>query len=121
MKKWLFAALLHAAFGTAPALAAPAHSAFAAFWSDFQAAIAQSDKPALIPLIKLPPTAEIRPLTPDAYVKEQVKTLLKLRRCLAKTRPVKDGSSYSAFCGEQGMSFDRVDGEYKFIEFFAND
>lgn len=121
MKKWLLTALLLATSGTAPALAAPAHSAFPAFWSDFQTAVAQSDKQALTPLIKLPAAAEIRPLTPDAYVKEQIKTLLKLRRCLAKTRPVKDGSSYSAFCGEQGMFFDRVDGEYKFIEFFAND
>ena len=103
------------------AIAAPAHSAFPAFWSDFRAVIAKRDSQALTLLIKRPPVAEIRPVTPDDYVKDMARTLLKFRTCLAKAKPQKDGENYSVFCGEQGMYFERVGDEFKFVEFFAND
>lgn len=120
MKKLLFAAIFPALIA-GQAFAAPAHSSFPSFWSDFRAAVAQSDTQALSPLIKRPPAADIRPLSPEAFVGEQIKALNKLRRCLAKAKPARDGHSYSVFCGDQGLFFDQVDGEYKFVEFFAND
>lgn len=120
MKKRLLAAIFPALIaGQTPA--APAHGSFPGFWSDFRAAVAQGDARALGPLIKRPAAADIRPLSPEAYLGEQIKTLGKLRRCLAKAKPARDGHSYSVFCGDQGLFFDQVDGEYKFVEFFAND
>lgn len=113
----LFSVLL--AVGSA--IAAPAHSAFPAFWSDFRAVIAKRDSQALTLLIKRPLAADIRPVTPNDYVKDMARTLLKFRTCLAKAKPQKDGESYSVFCGEQGMYFERVGDEFKFVEFFAND
>ena len=121
MKKTIVTAIFAALVASGSTIAAPAHSAFPAFWSDFQTVVAKRDSQALTSLIKRPPVAEIRPVTPDDYVKDMARTLLKFRTCLAKAKPLKDGENYSVFCGGQGMYFERVEGEFKFVEFFAND
>ncbi len=99
----------------------PVPNKFAAFWAQFKAAVAKQDSEAVAGMTKLPFTIDGQALGRAEYIKAYDKLFGKLKSCLAKEKPIKDGESYSVFCGEQGLLFEQVAGEYKFVEFFAND
>lgn len=46
-----------------------------------------------------------------------------MRKCFATARPVKepDRDSYSAFCGDEIFTFEKVNGAHKFTEIGGND
>lgn len=99
----------------------PVQNKFAAFWAQFKTAVAKQDAQAVAGMTKLPFTIDRKALGRAKYIKAYDKLFGKLKSCIAKQKPVKDGESYSVFCGEQGLLFEQVAGEYKFVEFFAND
>ena len=117
MRKFLPSLLLAAALALA-ALAAPAGSRAAqaewpAFWSKFKAAVVKGEKPTVLALSassQMP--ADYQPLFGTRA----------RRRCFAAAKPVPDEQGgYSVFCGEQGYYFKQVDGQFRFVEGFAND
>lgn len=109
-------------FGGAHAADAPKPNAsFPTFIAKFRAAIAAGDRTGVAAMSRLPLREDGKPMT-AAEVTEYVAPFFgQLRTCMLKAKAVHDGASYSIFCGEQGLSFEPVNGEYKFTEFFAND
>ncbi|HST52540.1 MAG TPA: hypothetical protein VLJ61_11070 [Pyrinomonadaceae bacterium] len=99
----------------------PARSNFTAFWSQFKGAVARQDAAAVADMTKLPFTYEDKSLDRAAFITQYKKIFGGLKSCVAKEKPVRDGETYSIFCGEQGLLFQKAGGEYKFVEFFAND
>lgn len=85
-----------------PALAAGSDDGFAAFWTEFKAAVAKSDQKAVSQMIKYPvlyqdirQAAEFPVIWKGAFKPKH-------RACLAKQKPVMDKHegqvSYAAFC-----------------------
>jgi hypothetical protein len=115
------------------AVAPQAHSAeakkddaFAAFWTQFKAAVAKNDKDAVAALTRFP--VEIgENVTKAAFLKKYPEFFTrKVQGCFAKGKPVKDDSaqgrgSYSLFCGEEIFLFEKVDGRYLFTGIGVND
>lgn len=97
----------------APLQATTAQSDWASFWQKFKTAVVSGDKQTVLSLSK---SSQL----PAGYQKlfgSQAK-----KRCFAKAKPVKDEQGgYSVFCGEQGYYFEKVGGQFKFTETFAND
>jgi hypothetical protein len=97
----------------APFQKAEAQSDWASFWQQFKTAVVKGDKQTVLSLSK---SSQL----PAGYQKlfgTQAK-----KRCFAKAKPVKDEQDgYSVFCGEQGYYFEKVKGQFKFTETFAND
>ena len=99
----------------------PPAESFAAFWKEFQSAVARNDKEAVAAATKLPFMAQqskadfIRDY-PSYFTKE-------VKKCLATAKPVKatDRDTYSAFCGEEIFGFEKVNGAYKFTSIDMND
>lgn len=95
---------------------------FASFWTKFKTALAKNDRETVASLTKLPFPYDNGELARAQFIKKyDVLFDRPLKRCLARARPIRDGDSYSVFCGEQGLFFERVGGRYKFTNFFAND
>lgn len=100
----------------------PQSESFASFWKNFKTALAKNDKEAVASLTKLPFPYDNGELSRAQLIKRFDELFdRRLKRCLARARAVRDGESYSVFCGEQGLFFERVNGRYKFTSFFAND
>lgn len=90
-----------------------AQSDWISFWTKFKTAVAKNEKAAVSSLSK--------EKLSDADYKSLFGTPAR-RNCFAKAKAVKDEQgNYSVFCGEQGYLFQKVEGQFKFIEAFAND
>lgn len=90
-----------------------AQTTWTAFWTKFKTAVAKNDKKTILSLSKVKLS--------DADYKQMFGASAR-RNCFAKAKTVKDEQgNYSVFCGEQGYLFHKVDGQFKFIEGFAND
>jgi hypothetical protein len=96
-------------------------SKFAAFWFQFKTAVAKQDAQAVASMTQLPFTVNNKPLGRAEFIGSYSKLFSGLKACIAEEKPSKDGQSYMLFCGDQGLLFKEVEGEYKFVEFFAND
>lgn len=94
---------------------------FSAFWVKFKTAVANDDAATVADLTKLPFSVDNKALDRAAYIKQYRKLFGNIKSCIVKGKPIKDQTDYTLFCGEQGIMFAEVDGEYKFTEFFAND
>ncbi len=126
MKQFLVCALAGALIGSAAQPAAAAESAqpkvpFATFIAKFRAAIVSRDRAAVAAMSRTPLTEDGKPMSPAEATEYFAPFFGKLRLCVLQEKPVPDGDSYSIFCGDQGLLFEPVDGEYKFSEYFAND
>ncbi|GJE61288.1 hypothetical protein [Methylobacterium trifolii] len=107
------------------ALAAGSDDGFAAFWTQFKAAVGKSDQNAVSQMIKYPvvyndlrQVADFPVIWKGAFKPAQ-------RTCLAKQKPIKDTNegkvSYSAFCGEIIYVFGKADAGWKLTDFSVND
>ena len=107
------------------ALAAGSDDGFAAFWTQFQAAVGKSDQKAVSQMIKYPvlyndirQEAEFPVIWKGAFKPAH-------RKCLAKQKPVKDTHegkvSYAAFCDDIIYSFSKDDAGWKLTDFGVND
>ena len=100
---------------------------FAAFWTQFKAAVAKKDKDAVAAMTKFP--VEIgENMTKAAFLKKYPEFFGQdVQKCFAKKKPVKDDAapggreSYSLFCGEEIFIFEKVDGTYLFTGIGVND
>ncbi len=121
-KRLLVAGLLISA---GPALAAGSDDGFAAFWTQFKAAVAKSDQKAVSRMIKYPvlymdlrQVADFPVIWKGAFTPAQ-------RTCLAKQKPGKDTHegkvSYSAFCDDLIYVFGKDDAGWKLTDFAVND
>ena len=115
--------LLGLLISAGPALAAD--DGFAAFWTQFKAAVGKSDQKAVSQMFKYPifyidqrEVADFPVIWKGAFSPAQ-------RRCLAKEKPVKDTHegkvSYSAFCGQVIYSFGKDDAGWKLTDIGEND
>jgi hypothetical protein len=97
--------------------------AFSSFWKTFKAAIAKNDKQAVADLTKLPFTIQNKDYDRASFIKIYGELFpLKLRRCIATAKPLKEDDGYEIFCGDQILGFGKdSDGKYKFLWFGAND
>lgn len=107
------------------ALAAGSDDGFAAFWTQFKAAVGKSDQKAVSQMFKYPvfyidqrEVADFPVIWKGAFKPAQ-------RTCLAKQKPVKDTHegkvSYSAFCGHLIYIFGKDDAGWKLTDFAEND
>ena len=107
------------------ALAAESDDGFAAFWTQFNAAVGKSDQKAVSQMFKYPlfyidqrQVADFPVIWKGAFKPAQ-------RTCLAKQKPVKDTHegkvSYSAFCGQVIYSFGKDDAGWKLTDIDEND
>lgn len=126
MKQFLVCALVGALIGsvTQPVLGAESakpKAPFSSFIARFRAAIVARDRAAVAAMSRTPMTEDGKPMSAAEATEYFAPFFGKLRLCVLQERPVPDGDSYSIFCGDQGLLFEAVDGEYKFSEYFAND
>ncbi|MEZ0212876.1 MAG: hypothetical protein ACAH27_08005 [Xanthobacteraceae bacterium] len=107
------------------AMAAKSNDGFAAFWTQFRAAVAKSDQKAVSQMIKFPvlyiderQESDFPLIWKGAFGKAQ-------RECLTKQNPVRDTHegtvSYSAFCGSLIYSFGKDGAGWKLTDFGEND
>jgi len=96
---------------------------FGGFLKTFKAAVARNDKEAVADLTKLPFLYDSKDRDRAGFVKiyNQLFTR-KIRSCIAKAKPTKEGENYDVFCGELIFYFGKdANGKYKFLEFGVND
>lgn len=107
------------------ALAAGSDDDFAAFWTQFNAAVGKSDQNSVSQMVKYPilyidlrQAADFPVIWKGAFKPAQ-------RTCLAKQKPVKDTHegkvSYSAICGHLIYSFGKDDAGWKLTDIDEND
>lgn len=76
-------------------------------------------------MTKLPFLLSNEPLDKGKFIKRYPKLFDKeIRRCFMNEKPAEDNESFSLFCGangDQGLFFEKVNGEYKFIAFYYAD
>ena len=105
--------------------AAPRDDGFAAFWTQFKAAIRKSDQDAVSQMIRYPvlyndlrQVSEFPVIWKGAFKPAQ-------RTCLAKQKPIRDTHdgkiTYAAFCGEIIYTFGRDDAGWRLTDFGVND
>jgi hypothetical protein len=98
---------------------------FTKFWSKFRAAVIKNDKEAVASLTKLPFVVSNKSLDKSEFIKSYPKLFdRKIRRCFMNEKPSRDNESYSLFCGangDQGLLFEKVNGEYRFVAFYFAD
>lgn len=98
---------------------------FAKFWSKFRAAVIKNDREAVASMTKLPFFLSNEPLDKSKFIKRYPKLFdREIRSCLMNEKPAEDNESFSLFCGangDQGLLFEKVNGEYKFIAFYYAD
>lgn len=98
---------------------------FAAFWTQFNAAVSKSDQNAVSQMVKYPilyidlrKAADFPVIWKGAFKPAQ-------RKCLARQKPMKDTHegkvSYSAFCGHLIYSFGKGDAGWKLTDIGEND
>jgi hypothetical protein len=106
-------------------MAAGSDDGFAAFWTQFKAAVGKSDQTAVSQMVKDPvfyiedrQAADFPVVWKGAFKPAQ-------RTCLAKQKPVKDTHegkvSYSAFCDDDIYVFGKGDAGWKLTDFSLND
>lgn len=99
--------------GLLAANAVSAQTTWTAFWAKFKPAVVQGDKATVLSLSK-------SSLTDQDY--KEIFAPRDIKNCFAKARPVKDKQSgYSVFCGELGFYFEKINGQFRFSDTFAND
>lgn len=97
-------------------------AAFDAFWLKFQTAMKNNDKEAIASMTRLPYVVDSTKMDKKAFVSYCDKLFSKkTRACLLKEKPVKDQTSYFAFCGEEIFIFSKVNGVWLFTEVGVND
>lgn len=118
--------LLVAGLVIAAASAARSDDGFAAFWTQFKAAVAKGDREAVSAMIKYPvlyiderQEADFPVIWKGAFGKAQ-------RKCLAKQQPIRDVNGegnveYAAFCDSLIYSFGKVEAGWKLTDFGEND
>jgi hypothetical protein len=102
----------------------PPAESFAAFWKEFQSAVAKNDQEAVAALSNLRLFYQNGQFSKAAFLQEYPSIFTRaVRKCLATAKPVKatDRDTYSAFCGEEIFSFEKVNGAYKFTSVDMND
>ena len=100
---------------------------FAAFWTQFKAAVAKKDKDAVAAMTKFP--VEIgENVSKEKFLKMYPEFFgPEVQRCFAKKKPIKEDAapgrheSYSLLCGEEIFLFEKVDGKYLFTGIGMND
>jgi len=96
--------------------------AFNAFWIEFKAAVARSDKGGVADLTKLPFMMDGKNLDRAGFIKQYgLLFTSRVRRCFARAKPTRDQEAYEIFCGQEIFLFGKVDGVYKFTEIGVND
>lgn len=96
--------------------------AFAVFWVKFKDAIAKNDKQRVADITKLPFMIGGINRNRAGFLKEYPKLFTpRMRRCIARARPLKDQEYYEIFCDEQIFLFGKVDGVWRFVEIGVND
>ena len=107
------------------ALAAGSGDGFAAFWTQFNAAVGKNDQKTVSQMVKYPilyidqrQAADFPVIWKGAFKPAQ-------RSCLAKQKPVKNTHegkvSYSAFCGHLIYTFSTDDAGWKLTDIDASD
>lgn len=116
-------ALLIVLFSFTISVAADAKdAAFDAFWSKFCTALKTNNKEAIASMTRLPYTFYDKPLNKKEFIASCEKIFSKkTRACLVKQKPVFDKTYYSAFCDDDIFVFEKVKGNYMFIEIGVND
>jgi hypothetical protein len=122
--KLLFSTVLILLLALEPAgsaeVKAEAHS-FAAFWTQFKAAVVKGDKEAIAGMTRLPFYGK---MAKAAFMKECDELFpAEVRRCFRNAKPVKEDNrdSYSVFCGETIFSFAKGKDGYQFTDVGVND
>jgi hypothetical protein len=107
------------------ALAAGSDDGFAAFWTQFKAAVGKSDQKAVSQMVKFPieydgqrQVTDFPMIWNDSFGPEQ-------RTCLVKEKPVKDVHegkvSYNAVCDDVIYVFEKDGAGWKLTDFAVND
>jgi len=97
-------------------------AAFDSYWTSFKSALTQNDKEAISSLTSLPFESYDGKLNKAQFIKYCDKIFpKKTRDCLVKQKPLADKNSYTAFCGEEVFSFEKVKGKYLFTSITPND
>lgn len=104
--------LVAASLAAWPEFTASAQSDWATFWTKFKTAVVKNDKKTVLSLSEQNLSDEDYKILFGARARQN---------CFAKAKPVKDGETYSVFCGGQGYYFEKVNGQFKFKEWFADD
>ena len=102
----------------------PPAESFAAFWKEFRNAVARNDREAVAALSNLQHYHRNGQFSKQAFLKDYPSLFPRaVRKCLATAKPEKeaDRDTYSAFCGEEIFSFEKVNGAYKFTDIGMND
>ncbi|HEY0077305.1 MAG TPA: hypothetical protein VGB73_01575 [Pyrinomonadaceae bacterium] len=95
---------------------------FAAFFLRFKTAVARDDREAVASMTKLPFLLESRELDRAGFIKRYRQLFdRKVKRCFANGKTIRDGDSFSLFCGETIFLFGKVEGQYRFLEIGVND
>lgn len=96
---------------------------FNSFWKSFKATIAKNDKQAVADVTKLPFLYDSKERDREGFLKIYPQLFTpKIRRCIARAKPLKEQDNYDVFCGELIFLFGRdSDGKFKFLEFGVND
>lgn len=89
-------------------------SSWNAFWQKFKSAVVKGDK------------QTVRSLTAFELSDRRYNRLFGTKDkkdCFARAKPTKErqADAYTVFCGNQGYYFEKIDGQYKFSEPFADD
>ncbi len=98
----------------------PPGESFTQFWTRFRAALAKDDRQAVASMTRFR-TGDSTYMTDKEFLAEQYGELRRERRCFARSKPVKDESTYSVFCGERIFMFEHLEGAWKFTGIGAND
>ncbi len=97
-------------------------AAFDAFWAKFQVALKNNDKEAIASMTRLPYVLDSQKMDKKAFIVYCDKLFSKkTRACLVKEKPVKDQTSFLAFCGDDIFIFEKVNGVWMFTEVGVND
>ena len=97
---------------------------FASFWAQFNTAVANKNKEAIVAMTKFPFVNGGSILTKADFMKKcDVIFSAKVQRCLRGAKPVKedDRDSYSVFCGQTIFVFAKGNGGYQFTDVGEND
>ena len=92
------------------------------FWTKFKTAVAKNDKETTASMTRLPFLFQSRELTKPGFI-QKFDTIFNVRvkRCFATAKLVKEGDGFEVFCGQQIFLFEKVGGIYKFTEIGVND
>jgi hypothetical protein len=92
------------------------------FWTKFKTAVAKNDKETTASMTRLPFLFQSRELTKPGFI-QKFDTIFNVRvkRCFATAKLIKEGDGFEVFCGQQIFLFEKVGGIYKFTEIGVND